>query len=382
MFHSRSEKRTHNFWSYVLRLHCTLGGYEHERLQLGFPFKGFGLNWSMAGSWAETYSSVWGRVIQKSSSIVLAKCTGSWKEFPIYLIFSQATAPTPDSKMQFWEDWEPKGHYLTVYHMLNYEALILFCNQGKQNIIYKRNHQKRSVLRSDWCIPTRKRLSFEGWWLINTLISLPMVETYSFLESVKWHKRGAGFPGAVGKANSALSRSPASRHGCSHHITGPLGNSSLLSEGAFPQRRWHTQPQPHTHTVTVLPAPGDPRPEMAEQWNRRETSGHLPDSRCYLCTQGLVIGKTGLLCPCSSIFRIWKALITTKFLGKIRTQQNYNKDNPPSVALPPLCLGPWYLQYQMAGCTAGGLSSPLRPLLCLNPLMTPNVRKVSQAWDF
>ena len=71
-------------------------------------------------------------------------------------------------------------------------------------------------------------------------------------------------------------------------------------------------------------------------------------------------GKKRAPGPRSSVYRVWNALISAKFLGKIRTQQNYNKDKPQAqVALSPLCLGPWCLQFQTTGSAAGELSSLL-----------------------
>lgn len=92
-----------------------------------------------------------------------------------------------------WADWENKGPLPPVYHIFNYEAQ--FCSAIKKSkTSFTRGTATKGQSWEMRCIPIRKILSFKAWLLISTLISLPMVEAHSFLESVKWHRPGTYLP--------------------------------------------------------------------------------------------------------------------------------------------------------------------------------------------
>lgn len=175
-----------------------------ERLQLGFLYKWFGIHLGMAGCWAEHRAAFEVKFIQKSPNTLLTNCNQEVRrDCQSISSFPKPLAPPLRAECHFERTGKPKVCCLIVYHTLKYEALILFCNQEKQNIIYKRNYHKRSILRSDGCTPARRRRSFQAWW-INTLISVPTVETYGFLESGKGYKPGVGSPEAVGRLAAQL----------------------------------------------------------------------------------------------------------------------------------------------------------------------------------
>lgn len=170
-----------------------------------------------------------------------------------------------------------------------------------------------------------------------------------------------------------LSRSRASRQGCSHRgpirklITGcqrvgPLRKTDILS----------TAPPP-THRALQR---GWLRQEVAEKWNHQETPGYFPDTT-GICT--LVIGWTSLppLPPLHLRSQNLERAHLCNFLGKMRTQKNYSKEKLPSATLSPLCLGPWYLQYQSSHSkphSRCGRSTQLCPSCVLNPLITPHIQ--------